>query len=98
MNLFEDANRIEELVDKKIEYEINVIKNFTNKILDIDTLDKNKYQVLYNEVKNIISNDYLNNGLISNECFDLIIKIINDIFNYFILGNIEIPGEYINHE
>lgn len=98
MNLFEDANRIEELVDKKIEYEIYVIKNFTNKILDIDTLDKNKYQVLYNEVKNIISNDYLNNGLISNECFDLIIKIINDIFNYFILGNIEIPGEYINHE
>ena len=98
LNLFEDANCIEELMDNKIKYEINVIKNFTNKILDIDTLDMSKYQVLYNEVKSIISNDYLNNGLISNECFDLIIKIINDIFNYFILGNIEIPGEYINHE
>ena len=85
-------------MDNKIKYEINVIKNFTNKILDIDTLDMSKYQVLYNEVKSIISNDYLNNGLISNECFDLIIKIINDIFNYFIFGNIEIPGEYINHE
>lgn len=98
LNLFEDANHIEELMDNKIEFEINVIKNFTNRILDIDTLNKNKYQNLYNEVKNVIINDYLNSGLINNDCFELIIKIINDIFNYFILGSVEIPREYVNHE
>lgn len=97
LNLFEETNNIEELVDNKIKYEINVVKEFTNKILDIDTLEKSKYQDFFNDVERIIVNNYLNNNLINNDCLKLIMLIINDIFNYFILGSVEIPKEYISN-
>lgn len=98
LNLFEEANNLEELVDNKIKYEISIVKNFTNKILDINTIEKSKYQDFFNDVEKIIVNEYLNNNLIDNDCLKLITLIINDIFSYFILGNVEIPKEYINHE
>lgn len=98
LNLFEEVNNLEELVDNKIKYEISIVKNFTNKILDINTIEKSKYQDFFNDVEKIIVNEYLNNNLIDNDCLMLITLIINDIFSYFILGNVEIPKEYINHE
>lgn len=98
LNLFEDANKLEELVDNKIEYEINVVKGFTNKILSIDSIEKSKYQVLFDDIENTIINYYFKSSLINGDCLKLIIMIVNDIFKYFSSGNIEIPKEYINHE
>lgn len=98
LNLFEDANELEELVDNKIEYEINVVKGFTNKILSIDSIEKSKYQVLFDDIENTIINYYFKSSLINGDCLKLIIMIVNDIFNYFSSGNIEIPKEYINLE
>ena len=50
------------------------------------------------EIKNQLSNDYLNKNLIDDKSFNICVQIMNDIFNYYISGYPDIPEEYLYHD
>ena len=52
---------------------------------------KNKYQDLYNRLLEQIKVKYLDNNLIDDKINDYVIQMLNDIFNYYLYGNKEIP-------
>ena len=54
-------------------------------------IDKNKYQDLYNRLLEQIKVKYLDNNLIDDKINNYVVQILNDIFNYYLYGNKEIP-------
>lgn len=96
VTLFELLEEIKNLVEDKIDLEISKIFELTPLINDIDKIDSNEYEKLYNEIKNDLTNKYLNNNLIDDKSFEICMRFVNDIFNFFISGYPDIPDEYIN--
>lgn len=98
VSLFELLENIENLVEDKIDLEISKIFELTPLINDIDKIDSNDYERLYNNIKNDINNKYLKRNLIDDKSFDTCMSFINDIFNFFISGYPDIPDEFLFNE
>ena len=98
VSLFELLENIENLVEDKIDLEISKIFELTPLINDIDKIDSNDYERLYNNIKNDINNKYLKRNLIDDKSFDTCMSFVNDIFNFFISGYPDIPDEFLFNE
>lgn len=96
--LYELLEEIENLVDDKVNLEINKLSELEPLIKNISTTNSNEYEFLYNQIKNNIANNYLNNNLIDDKSFNLCIQFMNDIFNYYISGYPDIPDEFLFKE
>lgn len=85
--LYEKANALEDLVDKKIELEIDFLSNYVSKlkILKEQVLDKEELVNLYSQAKEELVND-LAKKVIASEEQDNYFNILNDIFEYFWSG------------
>jgi hypothetical protein len=98
LSLYELLDEIEKLVDDKINLEIDKISEFTTLIYEIKNINLNDFEQLYNEIKNDLNNNYLNQNLIDDKSYGICIQIINDIFNFYISGYPDIPDEYLYNE
>lgn len=85
--LYEKANALEDLVDKKIELEIDFLSNYVSKlkILKEQVLDKEELVNLYSQAKEELVNDLAKKVIVSEEQ-DNYFNILNDIFEYFWSG------------
>jgi hypothetical protein len=86
--LYELLNKISNLIDTKIDLEIEEISKITPLINEINTINKNMYKNLYNEISTYLNNNYANK-------WNFYKEILNDIFNYYINGypNIETKND-----
>lgn len=96
LELYELADSIEDLIDDKVEFELKKLSELVNVIGEIENINSNEYENLYNKVKNEIFSKYLKLNLIDYKSFSICTQMINDIFNYFISGYIDIPDEYLH--
>ena len=53
--------------------------------------ENSENQDLYNHLLERIKEKYLDNNLIDDKINDYVIQMLNDIFNYYLYGNKEIP-------
>lgn len=97
LSLYEMLERIEKLVDKKIEREISEISNIFNNIINIKNIVSSEYEKLYFDSKNKIDIEYKNNK-INDKAYNLCIQLLNDIFNFYMRGYPNIPDEYLYKE
>lgn len=91
LELYEKLDEIKNIENTKINYEINRMSNILEDINNIESIDKDKYQDLYNHLLERIKEKYLDNNLIDDKINDYVIQMLNDIFNYYLYGNKEIP-------
>lgn len=89
--LFELLEEIESLVEDKIDLEISKIFELTPLINNIDKIDSNEYEKLYNDIKKDLNDKYLNQNLMDDKSFETCMRFVNDIFNYYISGYPDIP-------
>lgn len=91
LELYEKLDEIKNIENAKIDYEINRMSNILEDISNIENIDKDKYQDLYNRLLEQIKVKYLDNNLIDDKINNYVVQILNDIFNYYLYGNKEIP-------
>lgn len=91
LELYEKLDEIKNIENSKIDYEINRMCNILEEISDVKKIDKSKYQDLYNQLLDQIKVKYLDNNLIDDKIYNYVVQILNDIFNYYLYGNKEIP-------
>ena len=91
LELYEKLDEIKSIENAKIDYEINRMSNILEDISNVENIDKDKYQDLYNHLLEQIKVNYLDNNLIDDKINDYVIQMLNDIFNYYLYGNKEIP-------
>ena len=60
-------------------------------INNVKNIDKDKYQELYKDLLQQVKVKYLDNNLIDNRLNNYVVQILNDIFNYYLYGNKEVP-------
>lgn len=94
LELYEKLEQIEYVENTKIDYEINEMSSILENINSIKKIDKSKYQDLYNDLFHQIKIKYLNNNLIDDKINNYVVQILNDIFNYYLYGNKEIPVNF----
>lgn len=97
LSLYEQLEQIEQLVDSKINLEINELNNIISNIDDIKSINKEQYENLYYNLKNQLDNHFRNNKL-DEKSYNICIQILNDVFNFYISGYPNIPDEYLYHE
>lgn len=97
ITLYELLEKIENLVDSKIELEINKLSELAQIVNEIKNVNNENYETLYNQIKVQLNNDYLNKNLIDDKSFNICIQILNDLFNFYISGYPDIPEEYLYH-
>lgn len=98
ISLYELLENIEKLVNDKINLEIDKLSELEPSIKKISNINSNEYEILYNQIKNQLINNYLNRNLIDDKSFNICIQFMNDIFNYYINGYPNIPSEYLYNE
>lgn len=91
LELYEKLDEIKNIENAKIDYEINRMSNILQDIRNVENIDKDKYQYLYNRLLEQIKVKYLDNNFIDDKINNYIVQILNDIFNYYLYGNKEIP-------
>lgn len=91
LELYEKLDEIKNIENAKIDYEINRMSNILEDISNVENIDKDKYQDLYNRLLEQIKVKYLDNNLIDDKINNYVVLILNDIFNYYLYGNKEIP-------
>lgn len=91
LELYEKLDEIKSIENAKIDYEINRMSNILEDISNVENIDKDKYQDLYNHLLEQIKVNYLDNNLIDDKINNYVVQILNDIFNYYLYGNKEIP-------
>lgn len=94
LELYEKLEQIEYIENTKIDYEINEMSSILENINSIKQIDKSKYQDLYNNLLHQIKIKYLDNNLIDDKINNYVVQILNDIFNYYLYGNKEIPVNF----
>ena len=90
LELYEKLDEIKSIENAKIDYEINRMSNILEDISNVENIDKDKYQDLYNHLLEQIKVNYLDNNLIDDKINNYVVQILNDIFNYYLYGNKEI--------
>lgn len=94
ISLYELLGEIENLVDNKIKLEIEKLSELEILINNIKSINYNEYEILYNQIKNNITNNYLNQNLIDDKSFNICIHFMNDIFNFYVSGYPDIPDKF----
>ena len=94
LELYERLEEIEYVESAKINYEIDRMSNILENISTIKAVEKSKYQYLYKDLINQLRIKYLNNNLIDDKINNYAVQILNDIFNYYLYGNKEIPVNF----
>ena len=94
LEVYEKLEQIEYIENTKIDYEINEMSSIFENINSIKKIDKSKYQDLYNDLLHQIKIKYLNNNLIDDKINNYVVRILNDIFNYYLYGNKEISVNF----
>lgn len=93
-DLYDMIDELKEIVNKKMDCEMdlfNVLNISTDGLSDIS---KNKYESFYNTIKDKLCFQLLNKNLIDDKIFNLCIKILNDVFNFYISGYPDIPMNF----
>ena len=91
LELYEKLEEIKNIENLKIDYEISQMGNLLDNVSKIESVTKDKYQALYNDLLQQVKVKYLDNNLIDDKTNNYVMKILNDIFNYYLYGNKEIP-------
>lgn len=91
LELYEKLEEIKDIENSKIDYEVSRMSNLLDNINNIESIDKDKYQDLYNDLLQQVKVKYLDNNLIDNRLNNYVVQILNDIFNYYLYGNKEVP-------
>lgn len=97
ISLYEKIDKIEELVDEKINLEFKKISILIDNINDIKNIDSNSYEQTYFDIKIKLDN-YFNTKVLNEKSYNICVQILNDIFNFYISGYPTIPDEYLYHE
>ena len=96
LSLYELLEKIESLVDKKINLEINELGRLINNLDTIKSIGKSDYEKYYFDFKSNI--DFLKEqNKIDEKSYGICIQILNDIFNFYINGYPSIPNEYLEN-
>ena len=90
--LYEQIEQIENMVDTKINLEIEDLSK-----LIIKNINTEEYEKLYYNLKNQLDN-YFSYKKIDEKSYNICIQVLNDVFNFFISGYPNIPDEYLYHE
>ena len=96
ISLYEMIEKIEDLFDEKINLEIQDLSELLSNINDIKNINSSEYEQLYFQLKNQIS-FYFNSQKIDEKSMNICIKMLDDIFNFYINGYPNIPEEYLYH-
>ena len=96
ISLYEMIEKIEDLFDEKINLEIQDLSKLLSNINDIKNINSSEYEQLYFQLKNQIS-FYFNSQKIDEKSMNICIKMLDDIFNFYINGYPNIPEEYLYH-
>lgn len=91
LELYEKLEEIKYIEKSKIDYEISRMGNLLDNVSKIESVTKDKYQALYNDLLQQVKVKYLDNNLIDDKTNNYVMQILNDIFNYYLYGNKEIP-------
>ena len=94
--LYEAIEEIENLVDNKVNLEIQKINELIPNINNIKSISQNEFEKLYLNLKNQLDNYFKDNSL-NVKSYNICIQILNDIFNFYINGYPNIPDEYLYH-
>lgn len=97
LSLYELIENIERQVDYKIELEINELSSIIQNISNIKNTDSANYENLYYGFKNQLNNYFKENQL-NEKSYNVCIKILNDIFNFYTTGYPNIPDYYLYNE
>ncbi len=87
LELYEKLEEIKDIENSKIDYEVSRMSNLLDNINNIESIDKDKYQDLYNDLLQQVKVKYLDNNFIDNRLNNYVVQILNDIFNYYLYGN-----------
>lgn len=93
LDLYEKLEELENLESQKIDYEITRLSNILEEVSEIKNTNKEQYQKLYNDILLQVKEKYLDNNLIDDKMNNYIVQILNDIFNFYLYGNKEVPLE-----
>ena len=93
LDLYEKLEELENLESQKIDYEITRLSNILEEVSEIKNTNKEQYQKLYNDILLQVKGKYLDNNLIDDKMNNYIVQILNDIFNFYLYGNKEVPLE-----
>ena len=87
MSLYEKANNLEELIDDKIELEIDLLSNYEKDIekLKYQELKKEQLVAFYKEIKEKLVKK-LTNNIMASQTKNSILIILNDVFEFFWSG------------
>lgn len=94
ISLYELLENIEKDVENKINLEIQLLLQFDGALGNIEGINVEEREALYNKVKVILTNNYWRKGVITEENFGILIEMLNDIFNYYVNGYPTIPNDY----
>ena len=87
LELYEKLEEIKDIEKSKIDYEISRMGNLLDNVSKIESVTKDKYQALYNDLLQQVKVKYLDNNLIDNRLNNYVVQILNDIFNYYLYGD-----------
>ena len=73
LELYEKLDEIKNIENAKIDYEINRMSNILQDIRNVENIDKDKYQYLYNRLLEQIKVKYLDNNFIDDKINNYII-------------------------
>lgn len=87
LSLYEKANNLEELIDDKIELEIDLLSNYEKDIekLKYQELKKEQLVAFYKEIKEKLVKK-LTNNIMASQAKNSILIILNDVFEFFWSG------------
>lgn len=91
LELYEILEEIKNVEKTKIDFEINCIGSILENVKDIENFNKDKILELYNNLLQQVRLEYLGKGLIDSRIENYIILILNDIINYYLNEDKEIP-------
>ena len=94
ISLYELLENIEKDVENKINLEIQLLLKFDGALGNIEGINVEEREALYNKVKVTLTNNYWRKGVITEENFGILIEMLNDIFNYYVNGYSTIPNDY----
>ena len=93
LKLYEKLEEMKNIENTKIKNELTKTSTLLTDLDKIKSIEKANYQILYNDLLQQIKTKYLDTNLIDEKAKNYFMEILNDIFNYYLYGNKEIPIE-----
>lgn len=94
VSLYELVGNIEKSIDTIVSLEFDFLIKIIPSINIIKDVDRTKYEEIYLNLKNQLS-EYLNNSILNENSYKICVKFLNNIFNFYINGYPIIPDEYL---